>query len=176
MKTGRGALAQYVLVRVSHLLISRTCCISSTFLIDPPLCRLKTLRPSPLLSPSIKLPVSLSPVSPPTEPFCAFFSHLSSFHVLHYSTLWSLAESQPFVPLFLRSTKGGLGKQAGERVFINGGSTSVGRFAIQLAKNKGIYVVTSCSSKSKDAVARLGPDEVRSLPSFPFVFSFSFLR
>jgi NADPH:quinone reductase-like Zn-dependent oxidoreductase len=62
--------------------------------------------------------------------------------------------------LYLPSLKGGLGKQSGERVLINGGSTAVGRFAIQLAKNKGVYVVVICSSRSKESVARLGPDEV----------------
>ncbi|KAL7417186.1 hypothetical protein BDY24DRAFT_376997 [Mrakia frigida] len=49
--------------------------------------------------------------------------------------------------------------KAGERVFINGGGSSVGRFAIQIAKALGAYVVVSCSSSSRQACLALGADE-----------------
>lgn len=48
----------------------------------------------------------------------------------------------------------------GTRIFINGGSTSVGLLAIQIAKLKGAHVVTSCSGGKADLVRSLGADEV----------------
>jgi NADPH:quinone reductase-like Zn-dependent oxidoreductase len=54
-----------------------------------------------------------------------------------------------------------LGKlEKGQTVFINGGSTSVGAFAIQLAKAKGCKVVASASGKNEQFVKDLGADEV----------------
>ena len=41
-----------------------------------------------------------------------------------------------------------------------GGSTSVGRMAIQIAKLSGGYVVASCSKASEAGIRELGPDEV----------------
>jgi len=49
--------------------------------------------------------------------------------------------------------------EAGQTVFINGGSTSVGAFAIQLAKAKGCRVIASASAKNEDFVRELGADE-----------------
>jgi NADPH:quinone reductase-like Zn-dependent oxidoreductase len=55
--------------------------------------------------------------------------------------------------------------QDGQRVFVNGGSSSVGGYAIQIAKTKGYTVVSSCSAKNIDYVKSLGADEVnRSSP------------
>lgn len=51
--------------------------------------------------------------------------------------------------------------QAGQSVFINGGSTAVGSFAIQLAKAKGAHVAASASAKNEQYVRGLGADEVR---------------
>lgn len=48
----------------------------------------------------------------------------------------------------------------GDRVFINGGSSSVGMLAIQLAKSRGAWVGTSCSEGSFGLVQGLGADEV----------------
>jgi len=48
-------------------------------------------------------------------------------------------------------------------VFINGGSTAVGAFAIQLAKAKGARVVATASGKNEAFVRKMGADEVRTL-------------
>jgi len=48
----------------------------------------------------------------------------------------------------------------GQRVFINGGSTSVGAFAIQIAKHIGAHVTASCSPRGEELVRRMGADEV----------------
>lgn len=51
--------------------------------------------------------------------------------------------------------------QPGQTIFVNGGSSSVGAFAIQIAKAKGAKtVVASCSPKSAAFVKSLGADEV----------------
>jgi NADPH:quinone reductase-like Zn-dependent oxidoreductase len=49
--------------------------------------------------------------------------------------------------------------QAGQRIFINGGSTSVGTYAIQLAKIKGAHVTASASAKNEQFVRGLGADD-----------------
>ncbi|CAF9935133.1 hypothetical protein IMSHALPRED_010119 [Imshaugia aleurites] len=50
--------------------------------------------------------------------------------------------------------------KSGDRVFINGGSGGVGSFGIQLAKVKGCYVATTCSSVNVELCKSLGADEV----------------
>lgn len=61
----------------------------------------------------------------------------------------------------------GIGKlEPGQSVFINGGSTSIGVFAIQLAKSIGCRVYASASGKNEKFVRDLGADEA----------SFSFLK
>jgi NADPH:quinone reductase-like Zn-dependent oxidoreductase len=50
--------------------------------------------------------------------------------------------------------------QAHQRVMINGGSSSVGAVAIQLAKDQGATVVTSCSGPKMEMVKGFGADEV----------------
>lgn len=47
-----------------------------------------------------------------------------------------------------------------KRVFINGGSSSVGGYAIQIAKAKGCTVTASCSGGNIEYVKSLGADEV----------------
>ncbi len=46
-----------------------------------------------------------------------------------------------------------------DRVLIHAGSGGVGHFAIQIAKSKGAYVITTSSAKNKDFVISLGADE-----------------
>lgn len=49
----------------------------------------------------------------------------------------------------------------GTRVFINGGSTSVGAIAVQIAKHVcGVEVVSSCSGRNVDVVKEYGADQV----------------
>ena len=45
--------------------------------------------------------------------------------------------------------------EAGQTVFINGGSTAVGSFAIQIAKARGAKVVASASGKNEQYVRNL---------------------
>lgn len=53
------------------------------------------------------------------------------------------------------------GLQPEQSVFVNGGSTAVGAFAIQLAKAVGCKVAASASAKNEAYVRGLGADEVR---------------
>ncbi|MCC8146750.1 MAG: NADP-dependent oxidoreductase [Bacteroidales bacterium] len=50
--------------------------------------------------------------------------------------------------------------QKGDRVLIHGGAGGVGNFAVQIAKYKGCYVVTTASSADAEFVKSLGADEV----------------
>ena len=50
--------------------------------------------------------------------------------------------------------------KAGQKVLINGGSSNVGMFAIQLAKAAGCEVVATCGPANLDLVKRLGADRV----------------
>ncbi|KAJ9097584.1 hypothetical protein QFC21_004618 [Naganishia friedmannii] len=59
---------------------------------------------------------------------------------------------------------------AGQRVFINGGSSSVGAMAIQIAKQQGATVVTSCSAGKIDFVKDLGADVVLDYQVSPLPF------
>ena len=69
------------------------------------------------------------------------------------------------IPLAALTAAEALGKHAhlaaGQSVFVNGGSTAVGSFAIQLAKAKGAKVAASASGKNEQYVRDLGADEVR---------------
>lgn len=51
--------------------------------------------------------------------------------------------------------------EAGQTILINGGSSSVGAFAIQIAKAIGAKVVATASGKNEEFVRSLGADEVR---------------
>ncbi|CEL52090.1 alcohol dehydrogenase [Rhizoctonia solani AG-1 IB] len=50
--------------------------------------------------------------------------------------------------------------ESGQHILINGGSSSVGSLAIQIAKARGCNVTTSCSAANIDLVKSLGADEV----------------
>jgi NADPH:quinone reductase-like Zn-dependent oxidoreductase len=48
---------------------------------------------------------------------------------------------------------------SGQRILITGASGAVGSMAVQLAKNKGAYVIGTGSSRNEDFVRKLGADE-----------------
>ncbi|KAJ5646962.1 Polyketide synthaseenoylreductase [Penicillium lividum] len=50
--------------------------------------------------------------------------------------------------------------KAGDKVFINGGSGGCGVFAIQIAKDMGCHVTTTCSTRNVELCRGLGADEV----------------
>ncbi|GAA4518427.1 NADP-dependent oxidoreductase [Nonomuraea ferruginea] len=52
------------------------------------------------------------------------------------------------------------GIRAGQRVLVNGAGGGIGLFAVQLAKRAGATVTATASPRSREAVARLGPDEI----------------
>lgn len=51
------------------------------------------------------------------------------------------------------------GVKKGNRVLIHAGSGGVGHFAIQIAKSKGAYVITTSSAKNRDFVLSIGANE-----------------
>lgn len=51
-----------------------------------------------------------------------------------------------------------LKQEPGQSVFINGGSTSVGMYAIQIAKSYGLRVVASASGRNATLVEQLGAE------------------
>ncbi|KAJ7281769.1 hypothetical protein C8J57DRAFT_1298502 [Mycena rebaudengoi] len=59
--------------------------------------------------------------------------------------------------------------EAGQMVFINGGSSSVGLSAIQIAKSLGCKVVATASGKNKDKLLALGVDEFIDYTTAPLV-------
>jgi NADPH:quinone reductase-like Zn-dependent oxidoreductase len=52
------------------------------------------------------------------------------------------------------------GMKKGDKVLIHAGSGGVGSFAIQLAKSRGCFVATTCSTSHVDFVKALGADQV----------------
>ncbi|KIJ12398.1 hypothetical protein PAXINDRAFT_137061 [Paxillus involutus ATCC 200175] len=58
-----------------------------------------------------------------------------------------------------KSSSGISGSTPQETIFINGGSTAVGIYAIQIAKAMGFRVVASASGRNEDFVRNLGADE-----------------
>ena len=74
---------------------------------------------------------------------------------------WQQAAAVPLAALTAwQSLIEGAAVQAGERVLVHAGAGGVGSFAIQLAKSRGAYVITTTSSKNVDLVKSLGADEV----------------
>ncbi|ORY84993.1 hypothetical protein BCR37DRAFT_345292 [Protomyces lactucae-debilis] len=48
----------------------------------------------------------------------------------------------------------------GDRIFINGGSGGTGSYGIQIARNLGLHITVSCSSKNAEFCKQLGAEEV----------------
>jgi len=71
------------------------------------------------------------------------------------------ASGIPVVAVTAHQALFGVGKlQPGQKVFINGGSTSVGIYAIQFAKGIGCTVHATASGKNEEFLKSLGVDEV----------------
>ena len=58
--------------------------------------------------------------------------------------------------------------KAGQRVLIHGGSGGVGHFAVQFAKARGAYVITTVSASHVEFARSLGADEVIDYKAQPF--------
>ncbi|CCM03949.1 uncharacterized protein FIBRA_06102 [Fibroporia radiculosa] len=73
---------------------------------------------------------------------------------------WTEAAGIPLVAMTAYQALFKIAKlEAGQSVFVNGGSTAVGAFAIQLAKANGCTVAASASGKNEAFVRGLGADE-----------------
>ncbi|KAI0063402.1 NAD(P)-binding protein [Artomyces pyxidatus] len=78
-------------------------------------------------------PANITPVEAAGVPVCALTAHKALFEAAHL--------------------------QEGQSLLINGGSTSVGAFAIQLAKAKGVKVTAIASGKNEEFCRKFGADE-----------------
>ncbi|MDT2019596.1 NADP-dependent oxidoreductase [Methylocella sp. CPCC 101449] len=56
----------------------------------------------------------------------------------------------------------------GMRVLVHAGAGGVGSFAIQIARARGAYVITTCSARNRDFVTSLGANEVIAYDQAPF--------
>ncbi|MBL3658132.1 NADP-dependent oxidoreductase [Fulvivirga sediminis] len=85
----------------------------------------------------------------------------SQFALKPESLTFNEAAAIPLTGLVAANSIFDFGKlEAGQRVFIQGASGSVGNFAVQFAKVKGAYVIGSCSTDNIEFVKQLGADEV----------------
>jgi NADPH:quinone reductase-like Zn-dependent oxidoreductase len=64
--------------------------------------------------------------------------------------------------------------EPGQTILVNGGSSAVGAFAIQIAKAKGAKVVATASTKNQEFVQQQGADEASTV-SFPFNLCLPFI-
>ncbi|KAF9790683.1 hypothetical protein BJ322DRAFT_1135184 [Thelephora terrestris] len=70
------------------------------------------------------------------------------------------ASGIPIVAVTAHAALYQIGKlEAGQRIFINGGTTSVGLYAVQIAKALGCKVYASASGKNEEFLRNLGVDE-----------------
>src|SRR5690349_9837855 len=70
------------------------------------------------------------------------------------------AASLPLVGLTTLQGFEKVGARAGQRILIHAGAGGIGTFAIQYAKQRGLHVATTTSSKNADFVKSLGADKV----------------
>lgn len=85
----------------------------------------------------------------------------SQFALKPQSLSFNEAAAVPLTGLVAANSIFDLGKlKAGQRIFIQGASGSVGNFAVQFAKAKGAYVIGSASTNNLEFVKQLGADEV----------------
>ncbi|GAA5023978.1 NADPH:quinone reductase [Marivirga lumbricoides] len=85
----------------------------------------------------------------------------SQFALKPQSLSFNEAAAVPLTGLVAANSIFDLGKlEAGQRIFIQGASGSVGNFAVQYAKVKDAYVIGSASTDNQEFVKQLGADEV----------------
>ncbi|MDR6301905.1 NADPH:quinone reductase-like Zn-dependent oxidoreductase [Mesonia maritima] len=85
----------------------------------------------------------------------------SQFALKPKNLSFNKAAAIPLTGLVAANSIFDLGKlEAGQRIFIQGASGSVGNFAVQFAKVKGAYVIGSASTDKLEFVKQLGADEV----------------
>jgi alcohol dehydrogenase len=70
------------------------------------------------------------------------------------------AASLPLVSLTTLQGFGRVGARAGQRILIHAGAGGIGTFAVQYAKQVGLHVTSTTSSKNADFVKSLGADRV----------------
>ena len=88
-------------------------------------------------------------------------ANASQFALKPKSISFNEAAAVPLTGLVAANSIFELGKlQAGQRIFIQGASGSVGNFAVQFAKARGIYVIGSASTANQEFVKQLGADGV----------------
>ncbi|KKQ02249.1 MAG: Quinone oxidoreductase-like protein [Parcubacteria group bacterium GW2011_GWA2_36_24] len=94
---------------------------------------------------------------------CAEYVITKEKFIAHKPTNLSFEESAT-IPLSSLTAWQGLFKhldlKSGQKVFITAGTGGVGLFAIQLAKWKGAYVITTASENNKDFLLSFGVNEV----------------
>lgn len=85
----------------------------------------------------------------------------SQFALKPKSISFNEASAVPLTGLVAANSIFELGKlQAGQHIFIQGASGSVGSFAVQFAKVKGTYVIGSASTGNQEFLKQIGTDEV----------------
>ncbi|KAF8590536.1 NAD(P)-binding protein [Ramaria rubella] len=92
----------------------------------------------------------------------AEYTRIRADHLAHKPTVIDFVQAAG-IPLAAMTAYQGLRLaklDAGQTILINGGSTSVGSFAIQMAKVRGCRVVSSCSTTNIELVKNIGADEV----------------
>src|SRR3989344_9100328 len=94
---------------------------------------------------------------------CAEYVATKENFITHKPKNLSFEESA-FIPLSSLTAWQGLfnhlNLKSGQKIFITAGTGGVGLFAIQLAKWKGAYVITSASENNKDFLLSFGANEV----------------
>ena len=110
-------------------------------------------RPAPARNPppcptKSRLQAALLPASPLTK--------------VHYSTRTKLSPSGPLYNTNATCSSGldRASVRSNSRILVLGGSGAVGQMAIQLAKSRGAWVATTCSTRSAPFVAQFNPDRV----------------
>ena len=91
----------------------------------------------------------------------AEFARASVFAVKPPKLAWDVAVALPVAGETALRSLALLGLQAGETLLIHGAAGSVGSMAVQLAVQRGVTVIGTCSEKDAESVRELGAHPVR---------------